>query len=209
MSAKFYVSEIVDGKKQPKVFNYGLRSGPGEPKRFSVRWPTDQEWADYRRGVKITRPIANQHALPGSNIPAKSVELMEKISVGEQPTYDPHEAAVIVGYLQRADDSECHEEEDGYRVTMTVAGGIHVSHMFKTPTFSAQEKYVQSAISIKAVGRIEETREFLEPAAELFDSLIVQSDGYDCPVPIVHKTKALSELLQRWRQSNEEIDPES
>lgn len=197
------------GGKSPRLFRKTVLSG-GE-KIFAVRFPTDAEWCQYQRSLKFTKPLANPAAIEQDNSAEKSLELLARVAVGDQPPHDGPESAVVVGWLMRADIEDCVREGTTFRVSMKVVGGAEVVHVLRMPTFVARDRYFRSAVTKKQVGRNTETRVFLEPAAEFYDELFVSREGYDPAVetPIVHKQRALDEVLRTWGESADEPDPEA
>jgi hypothetical protein len=204
----FVTMTVEAGVETHRLFRKKIESG-GE-KVFTVRFPTDKEWADYQRSLKFLKPIANTVADGSDNSFERSLDLLSKIAHGDQPQHDGAEAAVVIGSLMRADIEDCVREGATFRVTMKVFGGHKVSHVLRMPTYAARDRYFKAAVSKRAAGRNTETRVFLEPAADFYDELFVSSEGYgpETETPIVHKQRALEEVLRTWGESADEPDPE-
>ena len=57
------------------------------------------------------------------------------------------------------------------------------------------DDHERASTSVVAARRSIETRAFLEPSGALYDKLHISHDGYTGPVPIVHKSAAVSEVI--------------
>jgi hypothetical protein len=204
----FQITEVIDGRELPKPFTPTVHSG--EAKQFRLRFPSDGEWCEYQRSLKFTKLANSTAADERENSAECASKLIAKISIGEQPEHNGPEAAEAIGRLMRADVIDCDYVGGSFRVSLKVVGGNEVVHVLRMPTMAGRDRYYKNAVTRKQIGRFIETRVFLEPAAEFYDSLVVSSEGYGCPVvPIIHKQKAIDEVIRKWSEMNEDPDPES
>ncbi len=179
-------------------------------KEVVVRFPTDDEWVDWRRRRKVvTKQLGRgkTETLPASQ--EQDAELVAKLVNGDGPEIDEYEAAIIVEELTRADLDEIEPEGDGYRVTLTVPGGTTTSHAVGMPSAKEIIKFRRAyARSIDQGNRSEITIN-LQAAADLYAKLCSSSVGYAGKVPIIHQAAALRAAIDSLESGLGVAEPEN
>ena len=188
----------------------------GRKKIFRLRWPTDSEWSERARKVRIRRPLQSGREAE-TNDGEVDAELLGKLLVGEeQPEFDGVEASAVIGRLLAARLLDAELGVDRACIELMCAERRVVHHLL-LPTRAQQEDARKKAVLVSPVGRrAEDIRAPLEPNANLYDSLFLSVEGYAVPdgtlplaaVPIVHKDMAIDALFGAIRLAEEEPDPE-
>ena len=191
-----------------KHFTVPIISG-GE-KRCVLRWPTDQEWAQRARSLRIvTQQLGrNRSQTDTVNEDRVNAELFTKIRIDQDgPPFDEAEAASAIRRLDRTLITDVDRDGAHYRIHLRAAG-CDLLHVLRIPTKAEELRYRKAAVHIFDLRRQVEARLNLEASQELYDAVHVAHEGYAGPVPIVHKEAALREMLDQLQQLDEEADPE-
>jgi len=176
----------------------------------TVRFPTDEEWCErQRRQRTIRQSIGRQkakYAVVG--IEESSLELFRQIRLDDDgPEFNAAEATKVISRLERCEVTDVVREGDKVRIEMAVPGA-RVSHVLKLPNQADVLAYSRASLTATEGrhGR-SELRLSLEPGGELYDKIVVKTEGYAGAVPIVHKDAAVAELLAVLAEEEEDDDP--
>jgi hypothetical protein len=181
----------------------------------TVRWPTDEEWAERARRMKTVRRFLGRGQSKPDVLGRDEANraLWEKI-VLEAPALD---AADIRAFLHVLESTEVldvrrvgERVEIEMQVTSVTVGGepLYVTrHVLRLPTQAQMQSYGRNSIS-RVDGRREQISTVrLEAGGELYDALVESVDGYEGAVPLPHKDDVVSELLAAITLEDDE-DPE-
>jgi hypothetical protein len=191
-------------------------SSPDGIKKVAVRFPTDDEWIDWRQRKKIKqRDIGRRNFQIEAGQPEKAdAELFEKILVNKNGKVDEAEGLHILNRLAACEATERPEQEANsrFRIRLKVLGGIVTEHLLRMPSVREHMDYdrASSAVTFGNFGT-QQISIILRPASELYDKLKVETAGYAGEVPVIHKAEAINQLIQEVRQLEREDqdDPEA
>jgi hypothetical protein len=180
-------------------------SSAGE-KTCTVRFPTDEEWCERVRKVRVYRTPVGRDKFK-SDAPGQlevDLDLFQRIRLDKGDgavEFDAAEASKVITRLDSCRITNTEREGKGFRIWMEVpSSDDEVSILLRDPTQQQTKTYEDSSMSLLSGRRSQEWRSFLEPAGELFDSLVVSQQGYAAAVPITHKYAALRELLDQCEE---------
>lgn len=177
-----------------------------------VRYPTDAEWADRQRKLKLLRtPLGRDRFI--SEIPHQvqiDAHLFARICVEPPEDFDEYDMAEVVNIIDSCEVIRVEREEGHYRVHLTDAKQ-EMTHLLRVPRQRQKIEYWRAAGRTIGGKRTEETTMRLEPSAELYDSIAVSSEGYAGAVPITHKHAAVRVVLDQLAEIGgvEIDDPEA
>lgn len=180
----------------------------GEEKPCTVRFPTDTEWIERARGIKTLRtPLGRgKSETRAVNAEAADLALYEKIRCDGAPDLDEYEAADVIDRLERMKIVCSERIGNRFHVTMR-AMGCGLTHVMKIPTKRDTMEYGRESVRVIDQRRSQEIRVSIEPSAALYDRLLDHVDGYEGPVPIIHKDGVVVEVLNLIAAA-EDDDPE-
>ena len=186
----------------------------GGTKKVTLRWPTDQQWAQRARETKIKRRVLGG----GRTVREKSpdteadVQLFDAVHVAGGEAFDEFEKSAAIGKLETAEVVEVARKDDLFRITLKVVGGTQVSHRLRIPTQRQMFAYQNSAVRVVDHRRTQELQMFLEPSETLWNAIAEGVEGYaegKQSVPITHKDTAVMELLAVLNEQEDDTDPEA
>jgi hypothetical protein len=167
-------------------------------KECPVRWPTDEEWATFFRMRRIVRKqLGGGRARTEFPDNEKAAGLLlAKIRMDEAgPLFDDSEAEDIIDRLSRCDLVDVYREGATFVIEQQLLGGVEVKHVLRIPSAKQRRRYENSSSQSTDGNRERVTKLFVEPGGELYDACVVSTEGYEGPVPVVHKWAAVSEML--------------
>lgn len=195
-------------------FQLSIQSGGR--KTAVVRWPTDQEWADRARRKKTIRRWLGRGKSSVDTVDREVAdrELWQKIVIQQPDNIDDAEIAAFLGRLEYTEILSTErlpgEVVIETQVTDLIRNGepAFVSkHVLREPTQAQVQNYGKKAIH-RLDGRREQISTIrLEAGGELYDALLVRSEGYSGDTPLPHKDDVVMELLQAIA-APEDDDPE-
>jgi hypothetical protein len=176
-------------------FSFSLRLDSG-PAAVVVRFPTDEDWA---RHAALCRTIFKNLGRGKSETEVDSAKadhaLYNAVRVDGSPDLDAVEAGRIIELLGAFEIRDCRQEGDAYVIeAMIHAQGVAIR--LKAPTTKAVLDYRKRAFQLISLphGRTQMISRLGE-AGELFDRCFVSAEGYDGPIPILHKDRALRAMI--------------
>lgn len=181
----------------------------GEEKRCTVRLPTDAEWIERARGIKTIRtPLGRgKSETRAINSEQADLALYEKIRVDGAPDLDQFEASEVISWIEYVRIRESGRDGNRFHVTMRALGVEPLTHVLKIPTKRDTIEYGRESVRVIDQRRSQEIRVSIEPSAALYDRLLDRVDGYEGPVPIIHKDAVVVEVLNLIAAA-EDDDPE-
>ena len=181
----------------------------GGEKQCEVRFPTDEEWCSWARSQRTVRRFLGRGKSQSEDLdlPRINAELFAKIRTDKDGTeFDDAEAGMVIARIERSTVLGVEREGIDYRIDMKTPGA-RVTHVLRMPTAKEMQDHERASTSVVAARRSVETRAFLEPSGALYDKLHVSHEGYAGPVPIVHKSAAVSEVIAQLSIEGDD-DPE-
>jgi hypothetical protein len=185
---------------------------PEGAKKILVRYPTDEEFASWRRKKKVVQKDLGRRAfqIEASKPSREDLELATALRKDENsPAIDEAEAASILARLAECEvENQPEREGSAFRIAMKVMRKHDVVHTLRVPWVKEITNYerMRSSVVIGAYGT-QEIRINYNAGAELYDLLKMKVEGYTGEVPICHKAEAVNVLLQEIRSEQEE-EPE-
>jgi len=176
-------------------FSFSLRLESG-PAAVVVRFPTDEDWA---RHAALCRTVFKNLGRGKSETEVESAKadhaLYNTVRLDGSPDLDAVEVGCIVELLGAFDIRDCRQEGDAYLIEATIHAQAVVIRL-KAPTTKAVLDYRKRAFQLISLphGRTQMISRISEAAA-LFDRCFVSAEGYDGPVPILHKDRALRAMI--------------
>lgn len=184
---------VFDASRQVEI---KLQSADGT-KTVTVRFPTDEEWAERQRRRKIIikqlgRGIS-ETVVPTSE--EADADLLSKLRVGDGPEVDPFEANRILEQLGQADVDDVIAEAGAFRVLVRVPGGL-TAHVLRMPSAKDVIEYRRAFARILDLPfNKQELTVNLNAAGALYGKLCQQSEGYAGAVPIIHQAVAVKAAI--------------
>jgi len=183
----------------------------GTEKRVLVMFPTDAQWCERARKQRVVRHFLGRgksQTDDDAETDRRNAELLAKIRRdADGPVLSPAEATLVLGKLERARVCSVEREGDGYRVVLKTSLG-EVSHVVRGPTAEQILAHERQSTKTTEGRRNQEIHGYLEPSGELYDKIVVSSEGYSGPVPIVHKVPVITEVLAQINAEDEDALPE-
>ncbi len=147
--------------------------------------------------------------------PKADLDLFNRIRLDKDgPEFDEYEAGNAIAKLTFCEVTDCERAGDEYRITLKTPFGVTV-HTVKVPTQRDITIYRRTVVSSTDLPHgQEELRYRIEPAVELYDSVVTKIEGYAASfqptdVPPHHKSAVVVELVQAIDDLDPAIDPNS
>lgn len=190
---------------------------PNPPKTALLRLPTNKEMLerlDQQKSIRRTigRRKSQTEFVPN---PKADLDLFNKIRLDKEgPEFDEYEAGNAISKLTFCDVTDCERAGEEYRVTLKTPFGDTV-HTVRIPTQRDITVYRRSVVSSTDLPHgQEELRYRIEPAEDLYDSVVSKIEGYaesfkTADVPPHHKSAVVVELVQAIDDLDPALDPNS
>jgi len=190
---------------------------PNPPKAARVRLPaTDEILRRLAQQKSIRRTIGRRKSqtefVPNSDA---DLALFNQIRLDKDgPEFDEFEAGNAISKLTFCDVTDCERAGDEYRITLKTPFG-DTTHTMKIPTQRDITVYRRTVVSATDLPHgQEELRYRIEPAIDLYDSVVSKIDGYaesykTADVPPHHKSAVAVELVQAIDEMDPSLDPNS
>ncbi len=190
---------------------------PNPPKTAQLRLPTNDEILDRLDQQKsIRRTIGRRKSqtefVPNANA---DLDLFNRIRLDKDgPEFDEFEAGNAISKVTFCEVTDCERDGDEYRVTLKTPFGVTV-HTVKVPTQRDIMIYRRTVVSSTELPHgQEELRYRIEPAVNLYDSVVTRIEGYaesfkPGDVPPHHKSAVVVELVQTIDDLDPALDPNS
>ena len=179
----------------------------GEQKKFSVRFPSDEEWIDRQRSRKlVTQDLGNgrsKRSVPDAE--SGDASLLKEIIQGESNGFDAYEAAAVIEQLEQAEvvGIDADAESKSFRVSLKVPGAVVTTHSLRMPTLKQLAVYSRNVTSFVdcRFGKSEMTVN-LNVSAELYDEhRSGDPQGYVvADIPAIHKHAVVGAVAAECRQ---------
>jgi hypothetical protein len=170
--------------------------GPDGDKNVVVRYPSDEQFIDRTKKTKlVTRSLGRGKSKTEAEPNYKAdLELLNAIKVSGDEL-DEYEASDVINRLTRCSVEDSRREGNRYIVVMKVPGGT-VTHTTKIPSAKQAHNYGRAVADVLE-GRHGLSELRLNPYAsrDLYDAIMVSSEGYVGPVPQPHKEVVISEVM--------------
>ncbi len=185
-------------------FTINLARKNAEPQRITVRWPSDSEWI--AREEALIAPIRmdrGETEVLGANmddVDAADLKLFRTIhKAGE---FSEDQALMFVDILSAGFLVDKQEGDEWTTVRLDALGVNGVArmptvHYMKEPTYRVARRWKAEARSTTTKGKIYKVRLNIRLAADMYNALLDHVDGYDGPVPIIHKSAVVQALFDR------------
>jgi hypothetical protein len=172
----------------------GLRTASGKTD-IEVRWPSDEEWAAHRKRRKILqRQLGRGATETDVDTSDGDQKLYEAIKLNGSPPLSVAEAGKIVetiGYCEVL-DVRLHAE-DAEVDLQTLMGPTR--HTVRIPTMDQIRTLQRSSHIVTLPYNLQEIRTNLESPAWLWNECRGSAEGYEGPVPAVHKDVAIRAVI--------------
>jgi hypothetical protein len=184
---------------------------PNPPKTAFLRLPTNQEILDRLDQQKSIRRTIGRRKSQTEFVPnlKADLDLFTKIRLDKDGAeFDEFEAGNAISKLTFCEVMDCQRAGDEYRINLRTPFGETV-HLVKIPTQRNITVYRRTVVSATDLPHgQEELRYRMEPAVELYDSVVSNVEGYAASfkpsdVPPHHKSAVVVELVQ----SIDDLDP--
>lgn len=163
-----------------------------------VRWPTDQEWCNRTRRLKIvqTNLGRGKFRTDAENAQKVNSDLFRAIC-GSETDVDEAEASYVIDQLERCSVDSVDLDGQCFNVKLTAQGRFETAHRLKAPRQKLIVEYRRSLLD-ETFGRGKsEIRSKLEPAGDLYDAIHESHDGYEGEVPIIHKQAVVDAVIEK------------
>lgn len=187
---------------------------PEGVKHVVVGWPSDNQWAEWRRRKKINQTDLGRrkYTMDPSKAEPADQELFDAIRKKPEDVapcdVDVYEAAYVIGRLSECDVNEQPEREGSHFILkLKIMNRLDASHRVRVPSMREMMEYErQRSAVVFAAYNTQEIRINLRAAAKLYDEIHQSHEGYTNGVPIIHKAEIVNILLQEIRNEQEEAD---
>ena len=190
---------------------------PNPPKTAMLRLPTNQEMIDRLGQQKSIRRTIGRRKSQTEFVPnlKADLDLFNKIRLDKDGAeFDEFEAGNAISKLTFCDVTDCARVGDEYRITLKTPFGETI-HTVKIPTQRDITLYRRTVVSSTDLPHgQEELRYRIEPAVDLYDSVVSKIEGYaesikPPDVPPHHKSAVVVELVQAIDDLDPALDPNS
>jgi hypothetical protein len=176
-------------------FAFSLRLDSG-PTAVVVRFPTDTEWTQHAAGCRtIFKTLGRGKSETEVDNAKADHALYNAVRIDGAPDLDAVEAGRIIELLGAFEIRDCRQEGDVYAIEATIHAQEVVIRL-KAPTTKAVLEYRKRAFQLISLphGRTQMISRLSEASA-LFDRCVVSAEGYDGPISILHKDRALRAMI--------------
>jgi len=190
---------------------------PNPPKAARVRLPTIDEMLSRLTQQKSIRRTIGRRKSQTEFVPNLKADLtlFNQIRLDKDgPEFDEFEAGNAVSKLTFCEVTDCERVGDEYRITLKTPFG-DTSHTMRIPTQRDVTMYRRTVVSATDLPHgQEELRYRVEPAIDLYNSVVTDIDGYadgikPAEVPPHHKSAVVVELVQAIDDMDPSLDPNS
>ena len=190
---------------------------PNPPKTAFLRLPTNQEILERLDQQKSIRRTIGRRKSQTEFVPnlKADMDLFTKIRLDKDGAeFDEFEAGNAISKLTFCEVTDCQRVGDEYRITLRTPFG-ETGHQVKIPTQRNITVYRRTVVSATDLPHgQEELRYRMEPAVELYDSVVTKVEGYaaslmPADVPPHHKSAVVVELVQAIDDLDPALDPNS
>ena len=185
----------------------GPRPSPDQPTRCWAAWPSRS-----RSGAPLAGANRRREFVPN---PQADLALFNQIRLDKDGAeFDEFEAGNAISKLTYCEVTDCERVGDEYRITLKTPFG-DTTHTMKIPTQRDMTVYRRTVVSATDLPHgQEELRYRIEPAVDLYDSVVSKIEGYvdgykAADVPPHHKSAVVVELVQAIDDLDPQIDPNS
>lgn len=178
---------------------YVLPARAGKTKiEVTLRWPSDEEWADRHRQRKIViRNVGRGVSETEIDSADADLKLYQLARLNGAPELTAAEASLVIRAIERCEVTEVVLDGEEATVTMQVAGG-KVTHRIQQPTADQVIRMQRAASRLfSAPHNTSQMRMYLEPPAKLWDECKGSSDDYTTAVPALHKDAAIRAVVEQ------------
>jgi hypothetical protein len=188
---------------------------PNPPKTAAVRLPSSQEMLERLAQQKSIRRTIGRRKSQTEFVPnpKADLDLFNRIRLDKDgPEFDEFEAANAISKLTFCEVTDCERNGEVYDITLKTPFGETVHHV-KIPTQRDITIYRRTVVSsIDLPHGQEELRYRIEPAVDLYDSVVTGVEGYaeslkPANVPPHHKSAVVVELVQAIDDLDPTLDP--
>ncbi len=190
---------------------------PNPPKTAQLRLPTNEEMLERLDQQKSIRRTIGRRKSQTEFVPnlKADLDLFSKIRLDKDGAeFDEFEAGNAISKLSFCEVTDCHRAGDEYRIALRTPFGDTV-HMVKIPMQRDITVYRRMVVSSTDLPHgQEELRYRIEPAVDLYDSVVTKIEGYaasfkPADVPPHHKSAVVVELVQAIDDLDPALDPNS
>ena len=190
---------------------------PNPPKTAHLRLPTNQELLDRLGQQKSIRRTIGRRKSQTEFVPnpKADLDLFNQIRLDKDgPEFDEFEAGNAISKLTYCDVTDCERAGDEYRVTLKTPFGV-TAHTVRIPTQRDVTVYRRTVVSATDLPHgQEELRYRIEPAVDLYGSVVSKIEGYAdgykaVDVPPHHKSAVAVELVSALDDLDPSLDPNS
>ena len=190
---------------------------PNPPKAARVRLPTSDEMLGRLAQQRSIRRTIGRRKSQTEFVPNLKADLtlFNQIRLDKDgPEFDEFEAGNAVSRLTFCEVTDCERVGDEYRITLKTPFG-DTTHTMKIPTQRDVTVYRRTVVSATDLPHgQEELRYRVEPAIDLYDSVVTSIEGYadgykPADVPPHHKSAVAVELVQAIDDMDPSLDPNS
>jgi len=190
---------------------------PNPPKTAFLRLPTNEEMLERLDQQKSIRRTIGRRKSQTEFVPnlKADLDLFCKIRLDKDGAeFDEFEAGNAISKLTFCEVTDCQRAGDEYRVALRTPFGETV-HVVRIPTQRDITVYRRTVVSSTDLPHgQEELRYRIEPAVDLYDSVVTKIEGYaasfkPADVPPHHKSAVVVELVQAIDDLDPALDPNS
>jgi hypothetical protein len=190
---------------------------PNPPKTAQLRLPTNEEMLERLDQQKSIRRTIGRRKSQTEFVPnlKADLDLFNKIRLDKDGAeFDEFEAGNAISKLSFCEVTDCQRAGDEYRIVLRTPFGETV-HQVKIPTQRDITVYRRTVVSSTDLPHgQEELRYRIEPAVDLYDSVVTKIEGYaasfkPADVPPHHKSAVIVELVQAIDDLDPALDPNS
>lgn len=194
----------TEAKKHEPLFDHRLEKTLRLPvpssKRCRLRFPTDQEWVEAHRRVKLVRQNLGRgkSRTETYGVEEGHQQLFNEIRQDDAEPFDEVEASRIIETLTMAEAEPAKPNGSGCTIPLLVVGDVETLHSMRYPSLKNQRRYDREATTVTTLGGGNvEIRGNLEVTGQLYDDLLIEARGYaeGARVPLAHKQAVISELM--------------
>lgn len=176
----------------------------------SVRWPSDAQWTEKARRVRIVEREIGRGKTDREVVGAEDAcaALYAAIKTEGAPDLDPFEARAVIDQIESSEVASIEREGDTFTVVIE-AHGCELTHQVATPTQRQIHEFNRARLKSVPTQRAREIRFDLAPAGVLYDAISKGATGYAAAIPLPHKFAVVTELLEEIeRELQAYADPE-
>ena len=191
-----------------------------DEQQIHCRYPNDSDLVKRQKATQtIMRTLNGGETVAErpdmDKVDEADVNLFNAIHLDEQMIVDTDTALRIVSILDNGAIKSCLKDGGNWVVKLRIMGGVKGApvydtvHTLRNPTFRDERRYRTLTNFRTLKGGRFKMETSLSGAGEMYDALVVKSEGYLGRIPVTHKHAVLAEVMKQVTEETAIVEEDS